>query len=145
MRGAYHFFRPGVDGKTQALNFLANYHPKPGDLPPVLDIEETDGQSATEIRKEAKAWLRTVEQSIGAKPIVYTLPHFANSYLDGELSQYKLWVVDLGWFWPAKSKGWDAWTFWQYKHTGRLEGISGDVDLNYFNGSMADLERLRLK
>jgi len=38
--------------------------------------------------------------------------------------------------------GWDAWTFWQYSETGSVPGISGSVDLDYFNGSLSDLEAL---
>ncbi len=141
--GAYHFFRPSLSGKQQAKHFLKTYKPLKGDLPPVLDLEETDGQSAKKIRKEALAWLKAVEKSTGVKPIVYTLPHFASSYLNGALSEYPLWVVDLGWREPADSKGWKSWTFWQHKHTGRVSGIKGDVDLNYFNGNLVDFERLR--
>ena len=124
--GAYHFFLPAISGKAQAQHFLKHYKPEKGDLPPVLDLEETNDQSAAKIRTEALIWLQTVEKAIGRKPIVYTLPHFASSYLDSKLSEYPLWVVDLNWFTPSESLGWKSWTFWQYKHTGRLDGIVGD-------------------
>jgi LysM repeat protein len=38
--------------------------------------------------------------------------------------------------------GWDAWTFWQYSESGSVPGISGSVDLDYFNGTLSDLEAL---
>lgn len=142
--GAYHFFRADVSGKSQAEHFLKYYQAKKGDLPPMLDMETIDAQSAANIRKEAIIWLEIVKAKTGMKPFIYTLPHYANSYLQGKLSDYPLWVCDLDWFAPEACTGWKAWTFWQYKHTGSVAGINGDVDLNYFFGSAADLEKLRL-
>ena len=30
---------------------------------------------------------------------------------------------------------WSYYTFWQHSDTGSVPGVSGDVDLDYFNGS----------
>jgi hypothetical protein len=94
-RGAYHFFRPAQDGKAQAEHFLKQVKWTKGDLPPVLDLEVTDEVTAAAIRREALEWLETVENATGMRPLVYTLPHYARSYLDGKLARYPLWVVDL--------------------------------------------------
>jgi lysozyme len=142
VRGAYHFMRPRMDGKAQALHFLRHVRLALGDLPPVLDLEVTDGVSAAAIRREALEWLETVEAATGMKPIVYTLPHFANSYLGGKLARYPLWVVDLTLLWPSPSKGWVGWSFWQYSHTGSVDGISGDLDLDIFGGSEVEFRQL---
>lgn len=140
-RGAYHFFRPTLSGADQARHFLSHVTYRPGDMPPVLDLEVTDDATAAVIRREALAWCKAVEDAWGVKPIVYTLPHYADSYLDGALSPYRLWVVDLGLrLWPADSKGWQRWTFWQHSHHGSVAGIEGDVDLDVFNGSEADFQ-----
>jgi lysozyme len=40
LRGAYHFIDPRVDGRLQAEHFLRNVKLEPGDLPPVLDLED---------------------------------------------------------------------------------------------------------
>src|ERR1051326_4397073 len=45
IRGAYHFFLPTKDGRMQAENFIKAVDLKTGDLPPVLDIEQTYGMS----------------------------------------------------------------------------------------------------
>ncbi|HEX2898860.1 MAG TPA: glycoside hydrolase family 25 protein [Bacteroidia bacterium] len=142
VRGAYHFFRPGQDGKAQAEHFLKHLQVRKGDLPPVLDLEVTDDATAAAIRREALEWLQTVENATGMKPIVYTLPHFADSYLDSKLARYPLWVVDLTLFRPSASLGWPNWTFWQHSHRGRVDGIAGDVDLNVFGGSEPEFRRL---
>lgn len=142
-RGAYHFFKPAMDGTTQANHFLKHLHLENGDLPPVLDLEAIDNVGAVAIRREALEWLQTVEEATGMKPIVYTLPHYAKNFLDGKLSRYPLWVVDLGlWPWPSESPGWKKWTFWQHSHHGSLSGIDGDVDLNFFNGSEGEFQKL---
>ncbi len=143
-RGAYHFFRPTLDGKAQAAHFLAHVDYVKGDLPPVLDLEVTDDATASVIRREALAWCTAVEAAWHVRPIVYTLPHFAASYLEGKLKRYPLWVVDLGWnIWPSDALGWPKWTFWQHSHHGSIAGIQGDVDLNVFNGSAVEFGLLR--
>ena len=40
IRGAYHFFVPGVDPRKQAAFYMNVAQLEPGDLPPVLDIEK---------------------------------------------------------------------------------------------------------
>lgn len=40
LRGAYHFLDPKVDARIQAVTFLRKVKLEPGDLPPVLDLEE---------------------------------------------------------------------------------------------------------
>jgi GH25 family lysozyme M1 (1,4-beta-N-acetylmuramidase) len=40
LRGAYHFLDPRVDSRVQAQTFLNKVKLEPGDLPPVLDLEE---------------------------------------------------------------------------------------------------------
>ena len=40
LRGAYHFLDAKVDGKIQAETYLRKVKFEPGDLPPVLDLEE---------------------------------------------------------------------------------------------------------
>jgi lysozyme len=144
-RGAYHFFHANLDGTAQAQHFLRHTLRQAGDLPPVLDLEITDNMSAATIRKEAWAWCKTVEEAWGVKPIVYTLPHYANSFLEGKFGRFPLWVVDLGFLdlWPGHCQGWSSWTFWQKSHHGAVDGITGEVDLDVFNGSPTEFNRLR--
>ena len=41
IRGAYHFFLATKDGREQAENFISMVDLEEGDLPPVVDIEQT--------------------------------------------------------------------------------------------------------
>ena len=52
-RGAYHFYRPNRDAAEQATFFATVVRLEPGDLPPVLDVEKTDGRSPEVIRRGA--------------------------------------------------------------------------------------------
>ena len=60
-RGAYHFFLATRSGKLQAQNFIDVVELKRGDLPPVLDVEQTYGVPIDRLRKEVKAFLQTSE------------------------------------------------------------------------------------
>ncbi|MEM0999631.1 MAG: glycoside hydrolase family 25 protein [Bacteroidota bacterium] len=145
LRGAYHFYRPSVHSEEQARLFLSKVQVKPGDLPPVLDLEVTDGRSPAIIRKGVRNWMRIVEKETGVRPILYTMPRFADDYLGDALGEYPLWVASLRRRKPQVPRAWKHWTFWQFTHHGRVKGISGDVDRNYFPGTPEELRALRAK
>ena len=68
IRGAYHFFVPGVDAEAQAKFYLHQVHLVPGDLPPVLDIEKIGKLTKAQLQKDVKTWLDIVENKYGVKP-----------------------------------------------------------------------------
>ncbi len=142
--GAYHFYLPGDDPEQQAEAFLSIYQPSPGDLPPVLDIETTNQQSTSVVVQGIQAWLSAVEAKVGVLPILYTDPSFWKSLGTGQFGGYPLWIADYGVSTPTLPAGWTGWTFWQYSESGSVEGVSGTVDLDYFQGSLADLQRLTI-
>lgn len=140
--GAYHFFIPSLDGELQARHFLNQIRSKKMDLPPVLDLEITSGQKPARIVEEALKWMNAVENETGQRPLLYTMPKFADSYLKRKLTAYPLWVVDLHGTQPDMPRGWNRWTIWQYSHRGTVSGIDELVDLNRFNGSEQELKNL---
>lgn len=143
LRGAYHYFKPLVPAREQAEYFLRQAHLEEGDLPPVLDIEETGGLSAAQLRKAALEWLKRVEKAYGVPPILYTNYKFRLSYLNTpEFDRYPYWIAHY-YVRSLTYKG--AWKFWQHTDCGRLPGIKEKVDLNIYNGSMYDLRRLCLE
>ncbi len=143
-RGAYHFFRPGVSAVLQAQNFLSTIDLQHGDLPPVLDVEVTDGYSPEQVAHGVNTWLSIVEDAYKVKPIVYSNQKFFNRYLAKNLSDYPVWVARYTKIWSPEIEEGHAWSFWQYGNRGRLKGIAGDVDFNVFNGSLANLESLTI-
>ncbi len=132
VRGAYHFFLATKSGKKQAENFIRKVELEPGDLPPVLDIEQTYGVSPDKLRERAKEWLETVESYYGVKPIIYTSADFYRSYLKDDFDSYPLWVAHY--LQRERPRIHRDWSFWQHNETGRINGIPGYVDFNVFNG-----------
>lgn len=140
LRGAYHFFRPQTDARAQAEHFLRTVPLAPGDLPPVLDVEVTDGRSAQVIAAGVRTWLEEVERATGRRPIVYTRASFWTAQMGGGFGAYPLWVAHYGVSAPNVPAGWSGWTFWQHSDAGRVDGITGAVDLNWFNGDRAEMQ-----
>ncbi len=153
LRGAFCFFHPNQDPVKQANLFISTVKSlnDNGELPPVLDLERADGQDDNTIITKAKSWLDAVEQAFGRKPIIYSGYFFLrdNFSLPGGgpppwAKDYPLWIAQYpNQYNPSLSpllpNGWFQWNFWQYSQTGSVNGINSPVDLDVFNGSLADL------
>ena len=145
--GAYHFFRPSVDGKLQAENLLsqlkkANFGKK-GDLIPTLDCEDFDGSSKSKYRDELQACLDRIQSEIGSMPMIYTLRSFWMKIGNPDFSKYPLWVVDLSAVdSPKLPKPWTDYVVWQHTFTGSVSGIPGEVDRDRFNGDLKELDKI---
>lgn len=142
VRGVYQFFRPARDPIAQADLLLQKLQAaggfQAGDLPPVLDIETVDGVATSTLRQRMQQWLDHVEQALGTKPMVYTAAFMSQTVGTG-FSKYPLWVANYGTTCPTMPDGWSGWKFWQSSSTGSVPGISGSVDVNDFNGTLATL------
>jgi lysozyme len=147
VRGAYHYFHSDEDAKRQASLFAQTVSLEPTDLPPALDVETDFGKlSVPQIVKAVFTCLTEVEQHLSRKPLVYTSATIWEPNLlspSGAVPQwaknYRLWVAHWGVNVPTKPKGWDQWLFWQYDSQGSVNGIDGNVDLDWFNGPLGKL------
>jgi lysozyme len=140
IRGAYHFFISTKSGKAQAKNFIRNVELEPGDLPPVIDVEQTYGVNPVKLRKNVKEFLDAVENYYCVRPIIYTNVDFYNHYLSEEFDDYPLWVAHyLQKDHPRIERDW---IFWQHSEEGRVNGILTKVDFNVFNGDSTDFRNL---
>ncbi len=145
IRGAYHFFHPQINAKVQAANFIRVVRLQKGDLPPVIDIEETNGMSVEQIRKGSKTFMDLLEAHYGIRPILYTNRDFYKRYFadQPEFKPYILWIahyhVD-----ELTLPGDDQWHFWQHSDQGHVNGINEKVDFNVFYGDSAELRRICL-
>lgn len=142
LRGAYHFFRPSQDAAAQAQHFLSVVSLQSGDLPPALDVETADGVSNDALTAGVQTWLEHVALQTGVTPIIYAGPRFWNGHVNGNFSAYPLWVAEYGVQTPQLPRGWTNWNFWQYSQSGHESGVAGNVDLDYFQGSIEDLTAL---
>ena len=143
LRGAYHFYETDDDPTAQAQNFLNAVQLQPGDLPPVVDIEKLDsGSTASQTVQDLQTWLGVVQQATGRTPIIYTSHGFWNSLGTSAFGSYPLWIAEYGVESPTLPSGWSSWTFWQSSESGTVAGVSGSVDLDVFQGTLADLAAL---
>lgn len=149
--GVYHFLRARMDPQSQIDTFnqaLKLAGVGPGDLPPVLDIEDNptyDGpwNSADNAAYLAavSAWIANVKQLFGKPPIIYTRASFwAQLGNPAGFGDCPLWVASYRNDAPKLPAGWPDYTFWQYSDAGAVPGIIGHVDVNNFNGDAARLQ-----
>ena len=99
------------------------------DLPPILDVElkEID-------MNEVNKWCELAEKHYGVKLIIYSDYLVFKFFMDGKVNNYKLWIhIDEKYSVKPSFNNYDC-IMWQYSHTGRVDGIQGDVDLNTFLG-----------
>lgn len=143
IRGAYHFFLPNVNAKDQATNFIRNVKLRSGDLPPVVDVEETRGMGSAQIRRYTKDFLRILEKHYGVKPILYTNRDFYKLYFAGQpdFKGYPLWIAHYH-VHRLDMPDDEDWHFWQHSDRGNINGINEKVDFNVFNGDSLALRRL---
>lgn len=139
IRGAYHFYNPQTDANKQADFFINTVKLEPGDLPPVLDIEKK-GRNVEKLQQGLKIWLQKVEEHYGVKPIIYASYKFKTRYLnDSIFDTYPYWIAH---YYVDSVRYQGDWKFWQHTDVGTLPGIEEKVDLNIFNGSTIDLQKI---
>ncbi len=143
LRGAYHYFKPKKSGAWQALFFLQTVKPQAGDLLPVVDVEETGGIEKAVLRANLREFLNQVEKKIGAKPIIYSGYKFYIENLEGHFNDYPLWIAHYRQ--PKLKFTEEKWLFWQHSDEATLSGIKTRTDMNVFNGSESDLEKLLIE
>ncbi len=145
LHGAYQFFRPAQDPIAQADLLLAKIGtPMPDDLPPVIDVEADGGLTPAQVAAKVKIWIDHVTAAIGKRPIVYTGFYFWRDQVGApDQTASPLWHAQYSTVaCPNIAPPWQDWAFWQYTSSGSVNGIAGNVDMNRFNGTRAELEAL---
>ena len=139
--GAYHYFLPDKDAKKQAENFISSVTLHQGDLPPVIDIEDTRGRSKQEIVDGVKMMAAMLETKYGTKPIIYSNISFIEDYLSDDFPDYYFWVAHF--YEPDLDIEEDVhWLFWQHSDKAMLLGYDQHIDVNVFNGNMIELRNI---
>jgi len=143
---AYHFANPDStagDAAAEADYFVAFAQLTGRNLVPVLDLEASGGLGVRKLKRWTKDWLTEVRAKLGVKATIYTTASFWKTNMGDTTwfaaNGYRLWIAH----WttatqptlPASNWGGKGWTFWQYDNHGSVSGISGDVDLDRFNGT----------
>lgn len=141
-RGAYHFYRTNKDPIEQAKHFLSVIGPLKGDEILALDYEtcEIHGliQTMDDLKthkRDALAFMDYIWRNTKILPWFYTY-HAAIQEIEYESSFafYPLWYARYTSIIPDQVQGpWKSWIAWQYKSDGSMDGVSGDVDMNWLN------------
>jgi lysozyme len=139
IRGVYQFFRPEQSAVAQADLLLKATTFEPGDLPPFLDFEVTDNQSAATMTAGIAAWCREIQSKTGLTPLIYTSHRVWTGIGVTAPAGVQLWVSNWGVASPAMPSAWTQWTFWQYTNTSTAPGAP-DADSDVFNGTVAQLQ-----
>jgi lysozyme len=144
IRGAYHFYKVGLDPLQQAAHFVnacvsRGYDTKK-DMPLCLDIEDRDGLANTGVarmRSDVSIFVSYVEKQVGRKMIIYCDADYGD-HLMGDYAGHPLWLAQY----TSASKptrlplGWKTWTLWQWNEYGHVSGVYGNyADMDRFNGT----------
>ncbi len=146
VRGCYIYFRPNRSAEEQAALVLSTLAHHAVDLPPVLDLETAGNLGTGALVAQVERWVDMVERHTDREPILYCGPGFWAEHMgegSNRINRLPLWVADYShnppWLpFPWKHRP-DPWQFWQWTDKGEVPGIKGNVDLNVWRGSSADL------
>jgi lysozyme len=126
------------DARIEARLFLRLVGELRGrDLLPALDVETPfAGLTQRELRIWVRTWLARVEKELGVKPFIYT--NHSSWQATGDTTMFAraghpLWVANFDVRAPkVPAANWNGqgWAIWQYTSSGRVGGISGNVDRN---------------
>ncbi len=137
--GAYQYALPGHASAQAHVHAFVDVVTQFDGLPPVLDIEVTDGLDDIKLIAWCREWANATHVIDRRKPILYASAAFIKEHgLTALFDTFLLWLADYESETPTEF----AWTFWQHSPTGVVAGIQAEVDLNVFHGSVIDLIRL---
>jgi lysozyme len=144
IRGFYMFSLPG-QGSNTAEAEAAYFWSKIENIISKGDLIACDVEKTNLSPKLTSDWtlslLQHLEYLAGYKPFLYTYPSFIDQYLKSpKLANYPLW---LAWYksnLPRSYAQWRTIALWQMG-PGKIQGVSGQVDIDIFLLGAHELER----
>lgn len=132
--GFYHYVtaRTVEQAREQANFFARVISGKEPDCRLAMDFESFGNLSVSQINEISKAFLETLQSATNKEVLIYSNSYSARTIFSRDLVIYPLWVANYGVSEPGGNDKWDTWVGWQYTSTGRVSGISGNVDRNQF-------------
>jgi GH25 family lysozyme M1 (1,4-beta-N-acetylmuramidase) len=147
--GAYHFADPNTTPSVSAnaiaqANYFINFaKPAKGDFQVVCDWEVNyNSMSQANMGAWLTAWCAQIQTLTHTPAIIYTYPSFWSNMPSGWTNpNCALWIANYGVTSPSLPAPWasSGYAFWQYSSTGSVSGISGNCDLDTFNGSASTM------
>lgn len=132
--GYYHFMTAQTEeeARSQADFFLETIAGYEADCLLALDDGAGKGLSGEQLSRCAVAFMERVEAQSGLGIMLYTDAWAAKARYTDAVAIYPIWVANYGVEEPETNGKWSAWVGFQYSDRGRIDGISGYVDLNHF-------------
>jgi len=154
--GVYHFLRADEDAASQIdrmKSLVAKLDIRPGDLPPVVDVEDVPGNcypwtpaNIAHFLDLIENWCSAMQTMLGSPPIIYISASFWKQL--GNPTRFEknpLWVTEYCHGQPKLPVPWKEFTFWQYKGNVPMAGVHGNADLNCFYSDYPALQAMLLK
>lgn len=125
----YSYAKSESEAIQEAKAFLQVIKGKQFEMPVYFDLEEASqfalGKSA--VSKIIRAFLETVEKE-GYFVGLYMSAYYLSTYVEDDIKKrYAIWVAHYGVQKPSYNGDYGI---WQYSSTGKVNGISGNVDMN---------------
>lgn len=141
LTGSYHYLYPEPAPEEQALAFYEALVAGQGfgyELPPVVDVEQ-DGLWEARVRGFLEAFAELWDRTV----MIYTSRSKWHQLVGRDRAwalAHPLWVADWGEVTaPRLPTPWKEWAFWQTTSKGQVPGYLGNVDLDLFSGTEAEL------
>lgn len=122
------------------LGYIGLDHFENMSLPIFYDVEEKNNilkLSNEELLAVVTAFCQEIED-FGGRAGVYASTSVWNTQLTG--SAYNMWVRWVAQYESSVCTAQNGANVWQYSNKGEIPGIVGDVDLNYWLGTVGDME-----
>ncbi len=136
--GFYHFVmaRNEQQAVSEARFFASVISGLEVDCALAMDFETLSDLSKAEVNEIAQTFLETIKNLTGKEVIIYSDAYNANNVFDANLaSNYSLWIAEYDVQSP-NSTNWNEWIGWQYTDVGKIDGIAGNVDRDYFTNAV---------
>lgn len=137
--GFYHYVTArNVDQAREEARFfvsvISNTSP---DCRLAMDFEYFGGLNVDKINEISLAFLQEVENLSKKEVIIYSdLSNAINIFNNNLASRYPLWAAQYGVNEPSPNGKWSQWVGFQYTNMGRVNGIFGNVDRDYFTNEV---------
>jgi Lyzozyme M1 (1,4-beta-N-acetylmuramidase) len=130
--GFYHYAHSeNNDPLAEAAHFANAVKGFTAQFPYVLDVEGKASVIGRDPLSEwCLTWLKEVERLTGHPTMIYTGASFAKTFLNKQVASFPLWVAHYGVETPMANSIWSTWSVFQYTSSGKVNGITSDVDLN---------------
>lgn len=132
LTGIYHFFRFDRDGVEQAINLMRSVGSRRPELGLVIDVEKAGNPDSIPTETVKNRLLQMVDylNLLGHRVMFYSNKDGYYEYLAETFPGAPLWICGFSEN-PINAE----WSFWQFNHRGKVNGVTGDVDLNVFCGN----------